>query len=130
MVDLIVSYGKAPRDEVIEQAKSTARQAVIKGGADPSTVNIVEVMETPLAYMIGDCTRLQVKAVGDLFPDAQLSEDLTVVCLSPKEQVARPFDEDEPDSTIPSNFDFGEIFFFDLPLVVVRFFKLTAVTSP
>ncbi|XP_064621242.1 uncharacterized protein LOC135484075 isoform X2 [Lineus longissimus] len=110
MVDLIVSYAKTPRDEVIENAKKTARQAVINGGADPSTVNIVEVIETPLAYLLGDVTRLQIKAVGDLFPDTQLADDIAVVCLSPKVQVVRLFDdEDETDSAVPSDFDFGLI---------------------
>lgn len=35
-------------------------------GADPSTVELVEVEETPLTYLPGNAVRILVKAVGDL----------------------------------------------------------------
>ena len=38
----------------------------IAAGAEPTTVQIVDVEDVPLAYLPGNATRVRVKAVGDL----------------------------------------------------------------
>ncbi|MCP4119644.1 MAG: hydantoinase/oxoprolinase family protein [Desulfobacteraceae bacterium] len=54
------------RDEAIQNAKDEAINIAIKAGADPETIEIVEVEDVPLAYHPGNATRLKVKAAGDL----------------------------------------------------------------
>ena len=41
-------------------------ERVLDGGAEPGTVEIVDVEEVPLAYLPGNATRIRVKAVGTL----------------------------------------------------------------
>ena len=38
----------------------------MEAGADPDTVEVVELDELPLTYMPGGAVRLRAKAVGDL----------------------------------------------------------------
>ena len=54
------------RDEAIVDAKGEASQKAINAGADPATIQIVDVEDVPLAYLPGNATRIRVKAVGDL----------------------------------------------------------------
>ena len=60
------SLDAVPRNTALEQAKEEASQRVLKGGAVPDSVEIVEVEEIPLAYLPGNATRIRVKAVGQL----------------------------------------------------------------
>ena len=46
--------------------KRRRRAKAIDAGADPATVQIVDVEDVPLAYLPGNATRIRVKAVGDL----------------------------------------------------------------
>lgn len=64
-VDAIFSLDKLGRDETLQEAKEIATQDAIKAGADPSTVQIVDVEDIPLAYLPGNSTRIKVKAAGD-----------------------------------------------------------------
>ena len=43
-----------------------ATDEAVKAGADPATVEIVDVHEVPLAYLPGNATRIRVRAAGDL----------------------------------------------------------------
>lgn len=54
------------RDDALNQAKSEATEKTIAAGANPDTVQIVDVEEVPLAYLPGNATRIMIKAVGDL----------------------------------------------------------------
>ena len=65
-VDRVFSLDAVPRNTALEQAKEEASQRVLKGGAVPDSVEIVEVEEIPLAYLPGNATRIRVKAVGQL----------------------------------------------------------------
>ena len=65
-VDRVFSLEHTTREKVIEEAKKTAIQEAIRAGANPNTVNIVEVDEIPLAYLPGNAVRVRVKAVGEL----------------------------------------------------------------
>jgi len=64
--DRIFSLAEMTRDQALAQAKQEAADRAAAAGADPKTVEIVEVEEVPLAYLPGNATRIMVKAVGDL----------------------------------------------------------------
>jgi hypothetical protein len=65
-VDRIFSVERDQRAAALEAAKTEARQKAVAAGAKPDTVDIVEVDETPLAYLPNNATRIRVKAIGDL----------------------------------------------------------------
>ena len=54
------------REEALEEAKREASEKAVVAGADPGTVQIVDVEEVPLTYLPSSATRVRVKAVGDL----------------------------------------------------------------
>ena len=54
------------RDEAIAQARRAAHDNAVKAGADPATVEVVEVEDLPLAYLPGNCLRVRVRVVGDI----------------------------------------------------------------
>jgi len=64
-VDRVYALAEIPREKALEEARSEAKQRAVEAGADPSTVEIVEVEDVPLAYLPGNATRIRVKAVGD-----------------------------------------------------------------
>jgi N-methylhydantoinase A/oxoprolinase/acetone carboxylase beta subunit len=65
-VDRVFSLETMSREEALNQAKEEAKQNAILAGADPATLEIVEVEEVPLTYLPSNAVRLKVKAVGDL----------------------------------------------------------------
>ncbi len=65
-VDRVFSMAEMTRDEAVAQAKAEATERAITAGADPETVEIVDVEDIPLAYLPGNATRIRAKAVGDL----------------------------------------------------------------
>lgn len=65
-VDRVYSLAGMSRDAALDDAKSEASQKAVEAGADPGTVQIVDVEDVPLAYLPGNATRIRVKAVGDL----------------------------------------------------------------
>jgi N-methylhydantoinase A/oxoprolinase/acetone carboxylase beta subunit len=65
-VDRVYSLESRSRADALEDAKTEASQKAIDAGADPATVQIVDVEDVPLAYLPGNATRIRVKAVGDL----------------------------------------------------------------
>jgi N-methylhydantoinase A/oxoprolinase/acetone carboxylase beta subunit len=65
-VDRIFALGDATREEVLAAAKTEATGKAIAAGAEPGSVQIVEVDEVPLAYLPGNAVRVRVKAAGDL----------------------------------------------------------------
>jgi N-methylhydantoinase A/oxoprolinase/acetone carboxylase beta subunit len=65
-VDRVYALANIPREKALEEARREAKQRAVEAGADPSTVEIVEVEDVPLAYLPGNATRIRVKAVGDL----------------------------------------------------------------
>lgn len=64
--DRVFSLAEMSREGALEQAKREASERAVAAGANPDTVDIVEVEEVPLAYLPGNATRIMVKAVGDL----------------------------------------------------------------
>jgi len=65
-IDRVFSYESEGRDAAIARAKTEARENAVRAGANPDTIEIVDVEEIPLAYLPGGSVRLRVKAVGDL----------------------------------------------------------------
>lgn len=65
-VDRVFSLDEQPREDALEEAKSLARQDAIEAGADPDTIEIVDLEEVPLSYLPGNAVRLSIQAAGDL----------------------------------------------------------------
>ena len=65
-VEKVYSLAEMSREEALTDARSTATQQAIAAGADPDTIEIVEVEEIPLTYLPSNATRIRTKAVGDL----------------------------------------------------------------
>lgn len=62
----IYIYSTEPRESALRDAREKAVKQAVLAGADPATVELVEVEETPLAYHPGNATRLRVKVVGNM----------------------------------------------------------------
>ena len=65
-VDRIYSVDDTGREEALESARSEAVDRAIVAGADPATVEVVDIEEVPLAYLPSNAVRIRMKAVGDL----------------------------------------------------------------
>ena len=64
-VDTILPAGDS-RTEAIESVKEEARARTVAAGADPSGVEIVDLLEVPLSYLSEPAVRVHVKAAGPL----------------------------------------------------------------
>jgi len=65
-IEKIFNIDEIPRDKALDKAKDMAREEAIEAGADPDTIEIVNVEDVPLAYLPGNATRISVKAAGQL----------------------------------------------------------------
>ncbi|AGK62012.1 N-methylhydantoinase A/acetone carboxylase, beta subunit [Archaeoglobus sulfaticallidus PM70-1] len=65
-IDKVFSLEERSREDVLKEAKEIAVKEAIKAGADPNTVEIVDIDEVPLAYLPGNAIRIRVKAAGYL----------------------------------------------------------------
>ncbi len=54
------------REGALEIARAEATERSIAAGADPATIEIVDLEDVPLAYLPGNATRVRAKAIGDL----------------------------------------------------------------
>ncbi|MEA9389589.1 hydantoinase/oxoprolinase family protein [Acerihabitans sp. TG2] len=63
-VDRLFSMAGRAREEVLAQAGEQAKYQAIASGAEPESVELVELEELPLAYATGDVVRIKAKAVG------------------------------------------------------------------
>ena len=59
-------FHNMPRDEMITAARNIAFSRAIAGGADPKTLEVVDIEDLPLAYMPGNSVRARVRVVGDI----------------------------------------------------------------
>ncbi|OLE57556.1 MAG: hydantoinase subunit beta [Chloroflexi bacterium 13_1_20CM_2_59_7] len=66
MLDRVFSMEVMTRQQALEEATRTARERAIIAGADPASVEILEIEEIPLAYLPGNAVRIKVKAAGAL----------------------------------------------------------------
>ena len=74
-VERVYSLDTGSREEAIEDCTRDAVARAVAAGADPSTVEVVEVEEVPLTYVPSNATRVRVKAVGDIAPSALRQTD-------------------------------------------------------
>lgn len=58
--------GKTTREEARQDAEREARRKAVEAGADEQTLEVVDVMDVPLAYLPGNAVRYYLKVVGDL----------------------------------------------------------------
>jgi N-methylhydantoinase A/oxoprolinase/acetone carboxylase beta subunit len=65
-VDRIFHLGPGGRRAAVDEASAEAADRAVRAGADPSSVEIVEVEEIPLAYLTNPAVRIRVKAAGPL----------------------------------------------------------------
>jgi N-methylhydantoinase A/oxoprolinase/acetone carboxylase beta subunit len=65
-VDRVYAMAGQSREAALQTAKDEAIGNAVAAGADPATIEIVDVEDVPLAYLPGNATRVRVKAVGDL----------------------------------------------------------------
>jgi hypothetical protein len=65
-VDRIFPPGPDGRRAAVEAACEEARIQAVRAGADPASIEIVEVEEIPLAYLTNPASRIRVKAAGPL----------------------------------------------------------------
>jgi len=63
--DVIVPADHHRRD-AIDRACDMARDRAVQAGADPASVEIVELLEIPLTYLPEPASRITVKAAGPL----------------------------------------------------------------
>ncbi len=54
------------RDEAIDRARRAAEDKAVAAGADPASLNVVEVEDLPLAYLPGNSLRTRVRVVGEI----------------------------------------------------------------
>jgi N-methylhydantoinase A/oxoprolinase/acetone carboxylase beta subunit len=65
-IDRIFDPGSAGRQAMLDDARGLAREQAIRAGADPRTVEIVELEELPLSYLNNPAVRVRAKAAGPL----------------------------------------------------------------
>jgi hypothetical protein len=54
------------REKALEQAKEEARSAALAAGAEPESIEIVELTELPMTHMRTTAVQVKVRAVGRL----------------------------------------------------------------
>ena len=69
-VERVYSLESGSREEAIADCTASAIARATEAGADPATVEVVDVEEVPLTYVPSNATRVRVKAVGDIAPSA------------------------------------------------------------
>ncbi len=74
-VERVYALEAGTREEAIADCTSAAIQQAVAAGADPASVEVVEVEEVPLTYIPSNATRVRVKAVGDIAPERLSRKD-------------------------------------------------------
>jgi len=77
-VDRIFQLREGGRTAALDEAASEARERAVAAGADPDTVEIVEIEEIPLAYLTSPTVRIRAKAAGTLggLPEQRFQADM------------------------------------------------------
>ena len=67
------------REKAREYAEKEARRKAVEKGADEQTLEVIDVMEVPLAYLPGNAVRYYLRVVGDLADSAsQILEEFSI----------------------------------------------------
>ena len=64
--DRVFSLAEISRERALDAARQEAADRAVAAGADPDTVDFLDIDEVPLGYLPGNATRITVRAVGDL----------------------------------------------------------------
>ncbi len=67
-VERVYSLEQTGREQAIADASAEAISQAVSAGADPASVEVVEIDEVPLTYVPSNATLVRVKAVGNLAP--------------------------------------------------------------
>ncbi len=59
-------YRDLTRDEAIAAAEAQARERAIAAGAEPASLETVDVEDMPLAYLPGNALRVRVRVAGEM----------------------------------------------------------------
>jgi N-methylhydantoinase A/oxoprolinase/acetone carboxylase beta subunit len=74
-IDRIWHMEGQSRDSILAEAREMACEKACHAGADPNTIEIIEIEEIPLAYLPGNAVRLRIKVAGWLkLPHQERSE--------------------------------------------------------
>jgi N-methylhydantoinase A/oxoprolinase/acetone carboxylase beta subunit len=92
-LDRIFHPGASGRQGMLDEAQDEARERAVAAGADPRTVQIVELEEIPLAYLNSPAVRVRVKAAGAL---GGLPEQHMQARLARRARLAAPADSAAP----------------------------------
>lgn len=65
-LETLIDYDLVPREQALEKAKEDAINLAVEAGAEPDTVEIIDVEDVPLQYYPGNTNRIKIKAAGDL----------------------------------------------------------------
>jgi len=65
-IDRIYPMSGRTRDAVLQEALASAKAEAVRAGADPDTLDVVEVEEIPLAYLPSNASRVRVTVAGQL----------------------------------------------------------------
>ena len=68
-VERVYALEGGSRDEAIADCTAAAVERAVIAGADPASVEVVDIEEVPLTYVPSNATRVRVKAVGDIAPN-------------------------------------------------------------
>jgi hypothetical protein len=62
--DLICANRPEERRRALREAREAASARAVRAGADPDAVQVVQVDEVPLTYLVDPAIRIRVKAAG------------------------------------------------------------------
>jgi hypothetical protein len=65
-VDKLYDFDALGRTVALSQAKQDATDAAIRAGADPTTIEIVDLVELPMTHVRSGRVQVKVRAVGAL----------------------------------------------------------------
>ncbi len=65
-IDRVFALETMTRSQALDEAVRLARERACAAGADPASVELLEVEEIPLAYLPGNAVRIKAKAAGAL----------------------------------------------------------------
>jgi N-methylhydantoinase A/oxoprolinase/acetone carboxylase beta subunit len=65
-IDRVFALETMTRTQALDEAAHLARERACAAGADPTSVELLEVEEIPLAYLPGNAVRIKAKAAGAL----------------------------------------------------------------
>lgn len=65
-VDRVFSLENQTREQALQEAEHGAFDQAIQAGADPESLDLIELEELPLAYLPGNAVRIKAKAAGRL----------------------------------------------------------------